>query len=290
MARLPFVDTHVHFYDFSRDDLRWAWLEPEFIHPLLGNIDAIKARLFAADEFIAETRFANVSKVVHVQAALGSEKPVNETRWLQEMADAGSGVPQAIVAECHLAQDDAEAVLAEHAQYANVRGIRDFGTGDYLIDPAWQRGYKAMGRYGWVCALDSDPDHYHQAAELARAVPDVTLCLDHAGFPRHRDDEYFEHWRASLKPLAACENAVIKISGLGMCDPQWTIDSLRRWVDTCIESFGVDRSFFGTNWPVDRLFSSYPDVVDAYAELISGYSESEQVALFSGNAERVFRI
>jgi predicted TIM-barrel fold metal-dependent hydrolase len=289
MAKLPFVDTHVHFYDFSRDDLRWAWLEPDFIHPVLGNIDGIKARRYIAEEYIAETRFANVSKIVHVQAALGSPDPVKETEWLQQMADR-TGFPHGIVAECHLADDDYAEVLERHSQSANMRGVRDFGTGDYLVDPSWQRGYRELAKYGWVCCLDSDPDHYHQAAELARAVPGATMCIDHAGFPRKRDDEYFAHWKAELGKVAACENAVIKISGLGMCDPNWTVESWRPWVSSCIELFGVERSFFGTNWPVDRLFSSFTDVIDAYEELISGYSESEQVALFSGNAERIFKI
>ena len=47
---------------------------------------------------------------------------------------------------------------------------------------------------------------------------------------------------------------------------------------------------FGTNWPVDRMFSSYPDVINAYAEIISGFAAAEQMAMFSGNAERLFRI
>ena len=82
----------------------------------------------------------------------------------------------------------------------------------------------------------------------------------------------------------------VKISGLGMCDPHWTVDSIRPWVMTCIETFGVERSFFGTNWPVDRLYSSYPDVLNAYAAIIAGFSRTEQEALFFANAERIFRI
>ncbi|HXE81753.1 MAG TPA: amidohydrolase family protein, partial [Gemmatimonadales bacterium] len=73
-------------------------------------------------------------------------------------------------------------------------------------------------------------------------------------------------------------------------DHRWTLESLRPWVMTCIEAFGVQRSFFGTNWPVDRLFSSYGDVLDAYAEIISDLSDSEQHALFSLTANRVFGI
>jgi predicted TIM-barrel fold metal-dependent hydrolase len=82
----------------------------------------------------------------------------------------------------------------------------------------------------------------------------------------------------------------MKISGLGMCDPRWTVDSIRPYVLGSIEAFGSDRVVFGSNWPVDRMFSSYPDVINAYAEIISGFPHAEQVAMFSGNAEKLFRI
>jgi predicted TIM-barrel fold metal-dependent hydrolase len=75
-----------------------------------------------------------------------------------------------------------------------------------------------------------------------------------------------------------------------MGDPSWTVDSIRPWVLHCIEAFGVERSFFGTNWPVDKLFTPFGDVVAAYAEIVADFSAGEQQALFSGNAERVYRI
>ena len=40
----------------------------------------------------------------------------------------------------------------------------------------------------------------------------------------------------------------------------------------CIEEFGLERSLFGSNWPVDRLYSSYTDVVAAYRELVSEFT------------------
>ena len=58
----------------------------------------------------------------------------------------------------------------------------------------------------------------------------------------------------------------------------------------CIEAFGVDRVVFGTNWPVDRMFSSYPDIVNAYAKIIAAFSPDEQLRMFSRNAERMFKI
>ena len=98
MARIPFVDTHFHLHDMKRPELRYAWLEPDAVHPFLGNIDAIKAQHYWIEDYIAEIRFSNVPKAIHVQAALGIKDPVDETRWLQGFADK-SGYPHGIVAE-----------------------------------------------------------------------------------------------------------------------------------------------------------------------------------------------
>lgn len=93
-----------------------------------------------------------------------------------------------------------------------------------------------------------------------------------------------------MKELARVKNVYMKISGLGMYDRRWTIETLRPWVLECIESFGTSRVVFGTNWPVDRMFSSYPDLINAYASIIAGFSAGEQRAMFCGNAEGLFRI
>ena len=289
MARLPFVDTHVHFWDLKDPDLKYVWLEPDWIHQLLGNIDGLKVLRYMAPQYIAETRNQNVSKIVHVQAAIGIDDPVKETRWLQQQADE-TGFPNGIVAHCDLTSPDAAETLDRHLEYANMRGVRDFGQGDYLLDPAWQQGYALLGPRNLVFCLDVIPENLGQARALADKTPDVTLCIDHTGFPRARDPEYFEMWKKGMNEAAGAPNVVCKISGLGMCDNAWTTDSIRPWVLAAIEAFGTERSFFGSNWPVDRLYSSFGDVVDAYEEIISGFTPTEQEALFSKNAERIFRI
>ena len=116
------------------------------------------------------------------------------------------------------------------------------------------------------------------------------ICVDHCAIPEARDDEYFKRWSSAMRALAKADNVVMKISGLGMMDRRWTVESLRPWVLGSIEAFGVDRVVFGTNWPVDRMFSSYPDLINAYAAIISGFSRDEQMAMFSRNAEKLFRI
>ena len=289
MAELPFVDTHFHLHDMKRPELRYAWLEPASIHGYLGNIDALKAQHYWIDDFIAESRFHNVKKAIHVQAALGIPDPVEETKWLTEF-NKRTGLPTAIVAEVHLARPDAADVMARHMEYPNVRGVRDFGDGRYLIDPAWQAGFSHLAKHDLVSCIDTRITLVDDMMKLAAKFPNTLICIDHCAIPEKRDPEYFKLWRKAMDTYASADNIVMKVSGLGMGDWRWTIDSIRPYVLGCIEAFGTDRIVMGTNWPVDRLFSSYPDVINAYAEIIKGFGRDDQVKLFSANAERIFRI
>ena len=256
MADIPFVDTHFHLHDLKRPELRYAWLEPDAVHGFLGNIDALKAQHYWIEDYIAEIRFANVAKAIHVQAALGTPDPVNETKWLQAFADR-AGYPHGIVAECHFARPDAEAVLERH---------------------------------NLVSCIDTRMELFDDLLDLAAAFPNIRICVDHCAIPEARDDAYLKRWSDALRKLARADNVFIKISGLGMMDRRWTVDSLRPWVLASIDAFGTSRVVFGSNWPVDRMFSSYPDLVNAYAAIISGFGKDEQTAMFSGNAEKLFRI
>jgi predicted TIM-barrel fold metal-dependent hydrolase len=289
MPAIPFVDTHFHLHDMKHPTLRWSWLETDAIHPALGDIDAIKAQHYWVQDYLAETRFSNVVKAIHVQAALGSKDPVEETKWLQAFADR-FGFPHGIVAECHLAQPDAEAELERHVKFANVRGIRELVAPEMLADANWIRGFKLLPKFKLVPCVSPTHEHFPNAARLAEQVAGHPVCIEHCGFPTERSKEYFAGWRRALRELAKSPNVHVKVSGLGMFDRTWTIDSFRPWVLECIEAFGPARVMFGTNWPLDRLASSYPDLINAYDAIIAAFPTADRKAMFSGNAERVFRI
>jgi predicted TIM-barrel fold metal-dependent hydrolase len=290
VADLEFTDTHIHFWDRRLPELGgYHWLDSEAEHPDLGDYGAIKMDRYWADDFIAETRFQNVRNVIHVQAALGIEDPVEETRWLQAFADR-LGVPQGIVAFVDLASPDADETIRRHTEFPNVCAVRDLRYDDYLTSADWERGFALLEKHDLICCDDPMVEVMEDAARLVERYPGITYCVDHAGFPRRRDNEYFGEWKTGMRKLAVLPNTVVKISGLGMGDHRWTVDSWRPWVLECIDAWGTARSFFGTNWPVDRLFSSYGDVLDAYAELVADLGEPAQRALFNENADRIFRL
>ena len=290
MDKLEFVDAHVHFYDMGHPDLFYAHWQPDVVHPTLGTqTRRLAARNWLADDFISLTRNSNVTKAVHVQAAIGSDDPIKETEWLQAAADR-TGFPQAIVAYADLRDPNVEQTLVRHCEFDNMRGIRDFSHGDYLVSPDFQRGYALLEKHDLIASIAAQWQDMEKLRDLAQMFPGIQIVIDHAGGPMERTPEYFENWRLGMARAAEADNIICKISGLGMGDNSWTVDSIRPYVLHCIDTFGVDRSLFATNWPVDSLWSSYDAILNAYDEITRDFTQDERSALFSANTERLYRI
>jgi predicted TIM-barrel fold metal-dependent hydrolase len=291
-APVPFVDTHVHFWDLAHPTLTYGWLAPGVVHPILGDIEAMKSPRYDAQSLLAESRFADVQAFVHVQAAVGTPDPVEETAWLNDMADA-VGEPSAIVAHADLSSGDLAVTLDRHVACGRLRGVRDFALEPALASgetTSFETGLLELASRMLVVDLDCEWPNMAEAARLASRHQGVTFALEHLGYPRNRDPEYFEGWKTGITALAASDNVYCKISGLGMGDHSWKTESIRPWVLHCIESFGTARCVFGTNWPVDRLYSSYDAVVSAYRETVADLTLDEQHDVLHRNAEALYRL
>lgn len=294
-GRPPFVDAHHHLHDLRHPELRYPSLEPGGVS-VVGETGAIRSPHYRAEDFIAETRFSGIVKSIAVECSRGDFDPVIETEWLQAEADR-TGFPQAIVGRCHLAEPDAAASLERHLQCARLRGIRDPRANYLLEDRRWQDGLRRLGDQGLVLCLDTHLPRFDAVVAAAAAAPDTQISIDHCALMLRPgspvpDQDYFAAWRAGLRQLAELENLSLKISGIGCNarDPNWTVASIRPWVLVCVEAFGAERTVVGSNWPIDRLFSSYPDVLDAYSEVLGNFTAQERESIFLRNAERIFHI
>lgn len=285
---MGFVDTHVHFWDHSVEGLHWSWLDEEFEHPRVKSLHAYDAPRYMAPELRSEAEGADVTKVVHVQAARRIPDPERETAWLEAAAD-DDGWPVAIVGDCRLAAPDGPGVIARHAGFSRFRGVRDMTAAGALGDPQVRRTCAALGDHGAVCELMLAWEHLDAMGKLAGDVPETTFVLGHAGLPIDRTDEYRRQWAEAMARLAERENVVCKISALAN-RPDWTIAGLRPWVLGCIEAFGPHRCMFGTNWPIDRHYGTYRQLVNAYREIVASLTAEEQEAVLRATAERVYRI
>ena len=81
-----------------------------------------------------------MKKAIHVQAAIGSADPVEETKWLEEVF-IQTGIPNAIVGHVDLRAPNAREVIEKHLKYQHFKGIRDFSYGDYLVNKDFRKGF-----------------------------------------------------------------------------------------------------------------------------------------------------
>ena len=64
----------------------------------------------------------------------------------------------------------------------------------------------------------------------------------------------------------------------------------RPYIETCIETFGVARCMFESNFPVDKRGVSYSVLWNAFKRIVRDYSTAEKAALFKDTACRVYRL
>lgn len=294
------VDPHIHLWDLEAN--RYPWLErPAAI--FTGDYSPI-AKTHRLEHFLADAAPVEVLKVVHVDAGHDPADPVRETRWLQGVADEpdSRGMPNAIVAGIDLSRPDAEATLEAHATAPNLRGVRqilnvhsdprlDYVGRHYMAEEEWVANFGLLARRDLSFDLQLYPSQMVTAAALASKHPGVPIILNHTGMFADRNAVVgWREWRDGLRVLAAQPNVSIKISGLGMLDHRWTVESLRPYVLDALDAFGTDRAMFASNFPVDRLYSGYEALWSAYASIVGDMGENEKAAMFRGNAERIYRI
>lgn len=253
-------------------------------------------------------------------------RPVGETEFVAAAAEESGGVIAALVGHADLRRADLDDLLDAHVDAGRglFRGIRDAlsraAPGEPLMipggapegkyaDPEFRRGVARLGARG----LTYDSWHYHyqnrEFLELARAVPDTVMVLDHFGTPlgvgsyAGRQDEIFTSWCDDVAAIARCENVVAKVGGLAMPDNGYgwhraarpptsdeVVAAQGRWYRHLIECFGPERCMFESNFPVDRLSLSYRVFWNAMQKIAADHTPAERDALFHGTATRVYSL
>ena len=294
MRDIPFVDAHVHLWDLDR--IAYPWLTPPFSDDgPNGSVEAI-ARTYLLDDYLADAEGWNVAGMVHVDAGAAASAALDETRWLQAMADE-RGMPNGIVAFAALDDPEVEPLLEAHAAHPNVRGIRHIVN--WHADPkrsythrdvtgfdSWQRGFDLLGKYGLSFDLQCYPGQFANVAAAIARNPDVPVILNHCGMPVDGLDQ----WRREVAHLLPLPNLFVKMSGFGFIERAWTPQGMRPFAHELIDLFGPDRVLLASDFPTDKLFCSFGQILETFADVACEYGEDEQRALFGRNANRVYRL
>jgi predicted TIM-barrel fold metal-dependent hydrolase len=97
-------------------------------------------------------------------------------------------------------------------------------------------------------------------------------------------------WRDGMRRLAAQENVVVKLSGLGTFIHRNDAGHIADIVSETIVIFGSDRCVFGSNFPIEKLWTDYADLISTYRAVLGGYTEEAKRAMLRDNALRIYRM
>ena len=271
-------DTHLHLID--RTQLRYPWLAG--VPPL--------DRDWTYADYAARAARLGITGALHMEVDVTVADIDAETAFVAGlMARPGSLLRGAISAA--RPEDAGFADWLDRQDRGVVRGIRRVL---HVVDdtvsqaPLFRQNIARLGAAGLPFDIVMRQRQLPLAMGLADACPQTTFVLDHCGVPDIAGGR-FADWAASITELARRPNLNAKISGItAYGGPDWTVETLRPYVEHVIGAFGWQRVVWGSDSPVCTLHASLERWVEATLALIAGASAAERHALLQGNARRIW--
>jgi predicted TIM-barrel fold metal-dependent hydrolase len=97
-------------------------------------------------------------------------------------------------------------------------------------------------------------------------------------------------WRDGMKALAECPNVNVKLSGLGTLVHACRADVMGPTISETVAMFGANRCFYGSNFPIEKLWTDYGTLYRTFRSAIGHLSDGEQAAILHDTASRLYRI
>jgi L-fuconolactonase len=281
----PVIDTHVHIWDLAKAEYPW-----------LKNDRSILNRSYSLPELEPERLQANVIAGVLVQAAGNLE----DTELMLEAAKQ-TGWIKGVVAWLPLMDSERTHQLLQEKflpekYFSGVRHqIHDEKDSQWLLQPAVVKSLQVLAThdkpYDIVGTL---PDHIETAISVAGKVPGLRMVFDHLNQPPVASREKFGRWGERMKVAAQYPFMNAKISGLGTTTGNysgWSAGDLQPYIEFVLEHFGIDRCFFGGDWPVSLLAGSYTNTWQSYQQVAEKLlNEEERKKVFYTNAKLFYNL
>lgn len=277
------IDAHHHFWHYTPAEYGWINEQMRILRRdfLPGDLKPLLDR-------------AGVTGAIAVQA----RQTMEETQWLLSLADDKAGDVtwmKGVVGWAPIAAADFHEVLADLKQHKKLKGLRhliqDEPDDRFILNDAFNRGIRALKDTGLVYDIVIYARHLPQTVRFVDRHPNQSFVLDHCAKPPIFGGE-LEPWTTHIRELAKRPNVCCKLSGLPTeADwEQWTQATLEPYWRVVLEAFGPGRLLFGSDWPVSLLAGSYQRWIDTVTEWIAPLSASEQDAIWSGTASRVYSL
>jgi L-fuconolactonase len=272
------IDTHQHFWKY--DPVNYSWINEE--------MQVIRKDFLPGDLAVLVNEH-KLQGTVAVQA----DQTEAETDWLLKLA-ANNDFIQGVVGWIDLRSDNIEERLRHYAQYKKLKGFRHILQGEepsFMLQESFLNGIGKLQQFGFTYDILIMPKHLDASLELVQRFPEQKFVIDHVAKPYIKEGK-IDEWKEGMEKLAAYQHVFCKISGMVTeADwKNWTAEQLKPYLDVVVNSFGIDRIMFGSDWPVCLVASSYSKWLQTIKDYFASYSPEEQEKVFSSNAVTFYNL
>lgn len=270
------LDTHLHL------------IYPERIsYPWLSGAPAINRR-WSVEDYFAEALPLGIETALHMEVDVAEADMLAETEYVLTLPRV-VGAIAACRPESMTFVDQIEQ-LSSHAHVKGVRRILHELPDELSQSDLFVENIRHLPDYDLSFDLCVRADQLPIGQMLVERAPDVSFILDHCGVP-DVTGAGLDPWRENIRRISRLPNLNAKISGIvAYSGPDWTIDTIRPYIEHVIDCFGWDRIVWGSDHPVVTLTGSLTRWVEATRAIIKGASEDEQARLLHRNAERIYKL
>jgi len=293
---IPIIDSHHHIWLLK--DI--PWLQGPTLPRIFGDYTTMKCD-YTGEDYVQDLESHNVVKSVYVQANWANDKSLEEVQWVQSVADR-IGYPHAVVGYADIAASNLGHLLDEQMKCKNFRGIRQqlhwhqnlqyrfASTPDLMKSKQWVNGFKEIAQRNLSFELQIFSNQMADGYDLVMQFPETQFILTHSGMLESTVPEDLNRWREGITKLAKCPNLFVKLSGFGTFEHQCEQHIWEPIVDEVIALFGANRCMFGSNFPVEKLWTTYSKMTAVIRQCLAKYPLSVQQTVLNGTAARVYKI
>ena len=290
------IDSHHHIW--NKVDVPWLADEPK--PRIFGPYEAIR-RDYLIDELLSDFEGFNIEKSVYIQCNWDPSRALEESAWVQSVANANQ-FPHGIVSYVDLTASDAAKKIEAQLQYKNVKGIRqqlhwhENPHWSYVTDPvmfnqpAFRKGMDVIEKHNLAFDLQIFPSQMVAATEFAAAYPNTPMILNHAGMPEDRSPEGWNLWLNGMRSLAKSKNVLVKFSGLNTYEHKCDVEKMLPVIQESLSIFGANRCMYGSNFPIEKLWTNYGTYLNAVIQCVGNVSSSEFEDIFYNTAKTAYKL
>jgi predicted TIM-barrel fold metal-dependent hydrolase len=290
------IDAHHHIW--HKNDVPWLAAEPK--PRIFGEYEEIR-RDYLIEEYREDISAFNVTGSIYMQANWGLENSLKEAQWVNSVGDQ-SGIPNALVAFAELDHSELDELLRAYSEIPRVCGIRHqihwhenpnyayVSAADVYNNVDWRKGLVKVTDAGLPFDLQVFPRQLSGAARMVADFPETTFILNHAGMLDSRDSETVKIWENGIADLAQHTNVYCKLTGLGTFDRKSSVELIEPIIAHAIGQFGPERCIFGSNFPVEKMWTTYAELCDHFIQALPPLSKFDQSQILGGSAIKAYQL